>query len=304
MTNSTQKAAQPQTTKHGHKWCEHCQKTDHNDEECWSTLIVSTAETMARRLPQRKPGIRIFYRTSYVIVVLQESPIMTKFLLAALLSISTLASAQEAQEGVKLTLTPQLSTLGAGVSIGSYSLGNNFKLRGNINGLTVDKDFRNNSVLYSGKLNLQSAGLIGDYYFSETSGFHASAGLYYNNNSVKGTGTYNGNVAVNTGMGVININPSTYGNVGFEATFPKVAPYFGLGYHTQAKEGLSFALDLGLLYQGNAKMTYDMPGAYQSLANVNPAFNTLVQNNKQYLQDQANKFKIYPVISIGVGYTF
>ena len=63
-------------------------------------------------------------------------------------------------------------------------------------------------------------------------------------------------------------------------------------------------MDLGLLYQGNAKMTYDMPGAYQSLANVNPAFNTLVQNNKQYLQDQANKFKIYPVISIGVGYTF
>ena len=65
MTNSTQKAAQPQTTKHGHKWCEHCQKTDHNDDECWSTRIVSTAETMARRLPQRKPGLRIFYRTSY-----------------------------------------------------------------------------------------------------------------------------------------------------------------------------------------------------------------------------------------------
>lgn len=230
---------------------------------------------------------------------------MKKPLFALLLSISTLAFAQESPtEGAKLTLTPQLSTLGAGFSIGSYGIGDHLKLRGNINGLSIDKDFRNNSVLYSGKAHLLTAGVIGDYYFSPTSGFHASAGLYYNENAMKGTGSYNGNVAVNTGRGIININPSNYGNIGFEATFAKVAPYVGLGYHTQVKEGLSLALDLGVLYQGNAKMTYDMPAGYRTLANANPAFNSLVQSNKQYLQDQANKFKMYPVISIGLGYTF
>lgn len=23
------------------KWCEHCQKTDHDDKECWSTRVVN-----------------------------------------------------------------------------------------------------------------------------------------------------------------------------------------------------------------------------------------------------------------------
>lgn len=229
---------------------------------------------------------------------------MKTIFLAALLSVSVAAHAQNAPDGAKLTLTPQVSTLGAGVSIGSYYIGDNLALRANINGLNVDKDFRNNSVLYSAKVHLLTAGVIGDYYFSKDSGFHASAGLYYNENSVKGRGAYSGNVAVNTGMGIININPSSYGDVGYEARFSKIAPYLGLGYHARTTTGFSVAVDAGVLYQGNAKMSYDMPGAYQTLANRSPAFNSLVNNNKQYLQDQANKFKLYPVISIGLAYTF
>ena len=66
MTYSTMNKAPSHLTGHGHKWCEHCQKTDHNDDECGSTRMVSPAEEMAWRLPSRSPATNgIFYRTTY-----------------------------------------------------------------------------------------------------------------------------------------------------------------------------------------------------------------------------------------------
>lgn len=232
---------------------------------------------------------------------------MKNILLAALLLTAFAANADDIwpeKSRSAFTVTPHVSTLGAGIQIGDYQLGDSIKLRANIQGVGANKHLDNGNITYNAKMHLFTAGVVGDYYFKPESGFYASAGLYYNDNSVTGTGMYNGNVSVNTPMGPMSVNPSTLGNITYKAEFAKTAPYLGLGYRTASRDGLHFSVDVGVLYQGDATMTYDIPQGYSALAKFNPALNATVENNKIYLQDQANKLRLYPVVSVGLGYRF
>jgi hypothetical protein len=100
------------------------------------------------------------------------------------------------------------------------------------------------------------------------------------------------------------INATDVSSLDAEVSFRKTAPYFGIGYGRPINGGLSFISDLGVMFQGVPKST--LTATCSATATV-PNCNTLqsaVAAEQATLQDNVGKFKYYPVLSIGLAYTF
>ena len=216
---------------------------------------------------------------------------MRKIIFAAALSALTLPAYAD------VTINGKVSTLGLGMEVafpmaqsidGRIGL-NTFKYNLNktstSNGLSTD---------YNGDLNLSSLEALADWHPFAGS-FRMSGGLIYNNNSL--------NMTARPTAGSVNIGGQTYTgvtsgqSVNAAIEFKKVAPYLGIGWgRTPKNTGLSFTSDIGIMYQGSPKanVTTNIPGV--TSADISQASSDLNSSMSSY--------KFYPVISIGVGYTF
>jgi hypothetical protein len=126
-----------------------------------------------------------------------------------------------------------------------------------------------------------SVQLLGDWYPS-SGGFRLTGGAVVNNNkiTVSGTGQVNGTTST--------VNSEIKMSDG-------LTPYLGLGYSAKPKDakGFGFVFDLGVMMQ-NPKATLVAPQA--SAADVAAQ---LVK-----VQDAIDKLKIFPVIGLGISYSF
>ncbi len=177
---------------------------------------------------------------------------------------------------------PVTSSVDARIGINSYNY--NFNKSTNSNGLATN---------YNGKLDLQSLQALADWHPMEGS-FRVSGGLVYNNNKFSLTALPS---AGQVSVGGTNYTIGAGQSVNAAVDFNKVAPYLGIGWgRTPKNTGLSFTSDIGLLFQGSPKgsVTTNVTGVTAaSLAQANADLNSSLKN-----------FKIYPVISFGIGYTF
>lgn len=80
----------------------------------------------------------------------------------------------------------------------------------------------------------------------------------------------------------------------------KIAPYIGLGYGNAVGPDTtwSFVFDLGVALQ-----TYDVELSAE-VAGIHPSFPEDLAKEQQKIQDEADKFKIYPVLAFGIAYHF
>ena len=215
---------------------------------------------------------------------------MKRTILAAALSVLTLPAYAD------ITINGKVSTLGLGVEaafpmtqsidgrIGINSYKYNFNKTSTSNGIATD---------YNGDLNLDSVEALADWHPFAGS-FRMSGGLIYNNNKVSLTARP-ANGTVNIGGVPYTVAPGQ--SVNASVDFKKVAPYLGIGWgRTPKNTGLSFTSDIGIMYQGTPKSSVTT-----NIPNVSSA--DLSQANTD-LNSSLNNFKFYPVISIGVGYTF
>jgi hypothetical protein len=146
------------------------------------------------------------------------------------------------------------------------------------------------AISYSGNLNLVSLETLADWHPLEST-FRVS-GLVYNNNNLTMMPSL-GNVSMGGDPYTEEAGQSTKATIGFS----KVVPNLGLvGGRTPKSSGLSFTNDIGIMFQGSPK----------TIATTNFAGVTAAEINKANsdLNSSLNNFKIYPFISIGVGYTF
>ncbi len=197
------------------------------------------------------------------------------------------------------TVALKLGTLGVGIDV-STVVGENTAIRFNVNGLQYNRVEEIDDINYDGTLNLLTAGILVDYFPVEAYAFRVSGGAYYNGNKFTG-------IATPTTTTNVEINGVTYGidDVGqldTEITFNKVAPYIGLGWGNDADiRGWGFSLDVGAMYLGT-------PKADLEVTVNNPILETQIRDDveaeKQTLLDEIEKYKVYPVIMLGVNYTF
>lgn len=218
---------------------------------------------------------------------------MKRFVACALFFL-TVSTAGWADVGVLL----KAGTLGAGLDV-SKSISETLALRLQANALSYDADVTESDLTYSADIDLKSAGLLFDWHpFSGV--FRLSAGAYWNGNEASaigrpsnGTFEIDGTTYASAEVGSLN------GRIGFES----VAPYIGLGFGSAPKAGpgMTFSLDLGILYQQEPNIALTVAcGTTPRCAQLQSD----VAAEAAALRNELEDFAFYPVISFGIGYRF
>ena len=221
-------------------------------------------------------------------------------LLCLSLSIAAAAVCPEQAAASSWFVAPQASTLGLGAQVG-YRSDYDFSVRAAWNQFDFDKQFKIDRIKYDTNIRLKSMGLLFDFYPLDN-GFHLTAGLYRNDNQISGTGMLEGNIPVRIGNRTVRIDGKQVGAFQTKIKYAPVAPYLGIGYHNVTEKGFSFTADVGVLYQGHARVSVEPPA--QLSHRNHPLVKQGIDEQKREIEKRANKVRVYPVITLGVAYTF
>jgi hypothetical protein len=197
-----------------------------------------------------------------------------------------------------IALTGKVGTLGLGAEL-TTRLTETAQLRFGINGYSLDSSRTEDGVDYDSTFRLRSAGLIGDLFPIQDSVFRISLGLFYNDNRLDMTAKPNSAGFYDLGNGTYSA--ATIGTLKGQLTFNKSAPYLGVGWGAPfAKPGnWSFALDVGLLYQGSPKLKFE-----SAACSANAACAADLAIEQENAERDLRSYRWYPVVSAGAVYRF
>jgi len=198
----------------------------------------------------------------------------------------------------------KMSSLGAGIEIAT-PVSQHSNLRTGFNMFVYSHDFSNDGLAYNAKLNLRSLQTTYDW-FPFAGSFHLSPGLLI----------YNGN---RLGAGISA--PVAYGN-GWNGTatgtakveFRTVAPMFLVGWgNLLPRHGHRFSIpfEFGVAYHGKPRASLTMnpiacnPGdPVCSAVRADPDVSNGFQAEQIKIRREVAPFRLYPVVSVGFGYSF
>ena len=218
---------------------------------------------------------------------------MGKFIAVTLASVAALVMSLNPAVA-DIGVSPKAGTLGAGVVI-SKGYGEKFSINIDLNTFSYETTRAENNIDYDVDLDLQTAGLLGNYHpFSGS--FRLTAGVFYNNNEFDLTGKPT--------AGTYQIGDTIYtaaqvGTLVGKVTFDSTAPYIGIGWGNRPEKHFGFTLDIGALYQGTPDLELAATGALS-----NPALAADLERERQQLQEDLNDYEWYPVISVGLYFRF
>ena len=181
-------------------------------------------------------------------------------------------------------------TLGLGVEL-SYPFSQRFGLRLNADSYKYSRKYNQDGIDYDGEAKLKTASLLADWY-PFANNFRISAGPVYNGNKL-GLTSQPGNVVVNG----TTYNASIDGQVDFK----KYVPYAGIGYGRPIGTGLSLTMDFGVVFQGTPTAT--LTGTCTPPAGCG-TFQSDLKAQEASLNDSIKNFRYYPVVALGLAYTF
>ena len=154
-------------------------------------------------------------------------------------------------------------------------------------------------ISYDASLKLHTFSALIDLSPSRRGSFHVTGGLVTNPLTISATGQP-------SSSGTFKINGTTYtssqvGTLTAEGKFPGASPYAGLGFGTPASHGgaLKLLFDLGAVI-GKPRILLTSTGAAS-----NPQLASDLQAQEAKTQHDVRKYlKVYPVVSLGLGYRF
>ena len=189
--------------------------------------------------------------------------------------------------------------LGGGVEL-SHAFGPRLGVRLNADAYNYKQTSTYDDLDYDIKVKLQTVSLLGDW-FPFANNFRISAGAMLNGNKLTLKGLPTG--------GFYTINGTPYNTAEIESIdatvdFNKAAPYVGIGYGRAINRGLSLTFDAGVMFQGSPKSKIDVTcGPLATPAQCAQARSD-AQAQQARLDESLHSYKYYPVISLGLAYTF
>lgn len=226
--------------------------------------------------------------------------------------------ARDARRGFALAVRG--STLGLGAEA-IVSLNPYFNLRGQYNFLNYDREQEEDDITYDGKLDFKTAGLLIDWHPFAGS-FRFSGGYYQNKNQILLHATCPGGCDVGDGANDLTIttNPGDTGQINGGVHFKKNSPYAGFGWGNAMKGvPLHFGFDIGVLFQGAPQLDLAATGTATVQDNnqptgpgnprqvdlgSDPQVQQAVAEQRDKTQKDVDNFKMWPVISLTLGYRF
>lgn len=199
-------------------------------------------------------------------------------------------------QGIALGL--KAGTLGAGLDL-TVGLAPALNLRAGAQGFSLSRTFTEEDVSYDGKADLLSAWLLLDVH-PGGGGTRISLGGVYSRNKLTGMSNAAGTVTING----VTYPVASVGTIDGEATAAELWPYAGLGWGNAVAPGspLRFAFDIGVVYHGAPKISLTAHPANPAL--VPPSFFSDLEKERQKIEDDASKYKFYPVVNLGFSYRF
>ena len=182
-------------------------------------------------------------------------------------------------------------SLGLGVEV-SYPLSQRFGLRLNADSYKYSRTFNQDGIDYDGKATLKTASLLADWY-PFANNFRISAGPMYNGNKL----------GLSTPNTTLDVGNNTYqASLEGQVDFKKYVPYAGIGYGRPIGTGLSLTFDLGVVFQGTPTAT--LTGTCSPAPACTAQFQSDLQLQEASLNDAIKDFRYYPVVTLGLAYTF
>lgn len=206
--------------------------------------------------------------------------------LASLVVVSALpAGAAELYGGVGTT----------GLEVGvAQPLSDAISARLDVNYLRVTRNFNTSNIDYDARIKASNLGVYLDGFIA--GGLRITAGALVGQRKVHGVARSMGGTITFNG---VSYPVSASDSLDFDADFPTVTPYLGIGFgHRATGAGLRIYADAGVAW-GRPEVRLS-PSASLA-AKVNP---TDLAAEQASAQDKANSLRAYPVVKLGVAYAF
>jgi hypothetical protein len=212
--------------------------------------------------------------------------------LAALLPAAALA-----QQPGRFALGAQVGTPGAGVQA-QFSVNDYIVLRGSYDVLQWDADDTYDGVDYNADIDFQSPGAFVDLHPFRNA-FFVSGGAYFGDRGVDLDATPDEDVSI----GGATFTPAQVGNLTGRIELESTAPFVGLGYDNTFKHGgrWGFRVLAGAAFGDAPEVSLDSSGG--TLSNE-PLFQARLEQEEQEVQDDADDYKVLPVVQVGLNYRF
>lgn len=198
-------------------------------------------------------------------------------------------------------VSADVGTLGAGLHL-IVPTQDNLNVRIGFSGYNYNYDGSTSDVNYDFKLKLQTIDALLDWYPLSGS-FHLSGGFFHNGNKIT-------SVAKPGINGTYTINGDTYttaeaGTIDGSTDFRSAAPYLGIGWGNPVSKGRGwgFTSDIGVIFQGAPTSTLTSSGCAATAQTCAQLYNDLSAETIN-LDQKTNNFKYYPVVRVGVSYSF
>lgn len=196
----------------------------------------------------------------------------------------------------RLAIAARSGTLGLGGDVMVNVLPDvNVRLGVGFFGLDFDGEVED--VEYDFDLDLLTFPLVVDWYPFENR-FHLSAGVILNQTEAALTGRYDGTIEI----GDETYTSDEIGALSGEVSFRDVAPYVGIGWGNAfgKTRRWGFITDLGVAFTGSPDVALSASGPLAD----DPTLLANLAREEDDVQDQADKFKIYPVLSANLYFRF
>jgi hypothetical protein len=229
---------------------------------------------------------------------MKKGKTMFKRTALAVLVLATLPMQAYAADGM-MKLDAHVSTLGGGLEL-AMPMTERYTARLGFNTFKLSASENSGGLNYTGDLKLSSVTTLVDW--RPWNGVtHLTAGVIFNNNKLEMNAAATG--GTNYDINGVIYTASTGDSINTAVEFNKVSPYFGIGWSGQPrKQGFSFSSDIGILFQGSPKATVTASGAWTGAGGKTVA--DLVTDAQSQLNSDLSNFKMYPVLSVGIGYAF
>jgi hypothetical protein len=226
--------------------------------------------------------------------------------LAAIFAATTTLSATAVLADPIVAIGPKVGTQGIGIEGRAPVAENTFVRLGanyfKYNHNYKDDDFANSgaAVKFKGSLTLLTVPLMVDYHPFDNSGFRVSAGIAYNGNKLDLKASPAQNVKINGNT----YTPAQVGSIkGKLKLGSTIGGLLTLGYDSSfvGNNPLSFAFEAGVMYSGQPKLSISATGEVgkqtQFISDLRNDANDAIKSVKNYL-------RFYPIVSLGVKYSF
>lgn len=213
---------------------------------------------------------------------------------------ATLRTAAEVADSKSITAGVEVGTLGPGLSVG-WRLSEHFGVRGGVNYFSYNDDGNEVSdINYNTKLRMFSAPLGVDFYPWADSAFRITGGVLFNGNRFTAVAPQQAPGAVSVPLGTSGgIDSAAIGDLRMKVDQNTIAPYIGVGYNWALGKEKRWTIggEVGVAFAGSPEVTL-------TRSNGPDAIDAQVAIEQQQLEDDLDKYTVYPIIKVSVGFSF